>query len=82
MLTNAGTPEKQARAFLGRLRHIHGDLALVDKLRECIKANPIQPLTWLAAALPPNGAAPKRAAHSGFDKLNYSEGINADGTFA
>lgn len=55
MLTNAGTAEKQARSFLGGLRKAHGDSALIDKLRECIKAKPLQPLEWLAAALPPVG---------------------------
>jgi uncharacterized protein YdaU (DUF1376 family) len=53
MLTNAGTPEKQARSFLGGLRKNHGDDALIDKLRACIREKPLQPLEWLAKALPP-----------------------------
>lgn len=61
MLTSAGTAEKQARSFLGGLRKMHGDDALIDKLRECAKAKPLQPLEWLAAALPPPSAAGKRA---------------------
>jgi hypothetical protein len=81
MLTTAGTPEKQARSFLGGLRKHHGDEALIDKLRECAKAKPLQPLEWLAAALPPVGAA-KPSKHAGFEKLNYREGIADDGTFA
>lgn len=60
MLTNAGTPEKQARSFLGGLRKAHGDTALIDKLRDCMRAKPLQPLEWLAAALPPGGTAPPR----------------------
>ena len=60
LLTNAGTDEKQARSFLGGLRKSHGDDALVDGLRECIKAKPLQPLEWLAKVLPPKGAPPKR----------------------
>lgn len=56
LLTNAGTAEKQARSFLGGLRKNHGDTALIDKLRECAKAKPLQPLEWLAAALPPAGS--------------------------
>lgn len=67
MLVNAGTAEKQARSFLGGLRKAHGDTALIDKLRECAKAKPLQPLEWLAAALPPpiagqraNAIAPNR----------------------
>lgn len=55
MLVNAGTPEKQARSFLGGLRKEHGDSALIDSLRECAKARVLQPLEWLAAALPPKG---------------------------
>jgi len=81
MLTTAGTPEKQARSFLGGLRKHHGDESLIDKLRECAKAKPLQPLEWLAAALPPAGSA-KPGKHAGFSKLDYREGVNADGTFA
>lgn len=56
LLTNAGTAEKQARSFLGGLRKAHGDAAVIDKLRECLRAKPLQPLEWLAKALPPAGA--------------------------
>lgn len=55
LLTNAGTPEKQARSFLGGLRKAHQDDEIVDALRDCIRAKPLQPLEWLAAALPPAG---------------------------
>jgi len=57
ILTNAGTAEKQARSFLGGLRKAHGDDALVNTLRECIRAKPLQPLEWLAKAMPPAGSA-------------------------
>ncbi|MDO8251425.1 MAG: DUF1376 domain-containing protein [Rhodoferax sp.] len=83
LLTNAGTAEKQARSFLGLQRKLHGDESLIDKLRECAKAKPLQPLEWLAAAMVPPGKAPaKPGKHAGFDKLNYHEGIEADGSFA
>lgn len=78
MLVNAGTPEKQARSFLGCLRKAHGDEALIDKLRECAKAKALQPLEWLAAALPPHGGR-RRSKHSGFDQMDYSEGIDENG---
>jgi len=68
LLTNAGTPEKQARTFLGGLRKSHGDGELVDALRECIRAKPLQPLEWLAKVLPPKGAPPK---------LNKQEALEA-----
>lgn len=55
MLVNAGVSEKHARSFLGGLRREHGDGAVIDRLRDCMRAKPLQPLEWLAAALPPNG---------------------------
>jgi hypothetical protein len=80
MLVNAGTPEKQARSFLGGLRKEHGDDALIDSLRECAKARVLQPLEWLAAALPPKGHG-KPGKHAGFSNLNYREGVSDDGSF-
>lgn len=67
ILTNSGTAEKQARSFLGGLRKRHGDEALVDSLRECIRAKPLQPLEWLAKAMPP-------PSHSG-KKQNKQEAL-------
>lgn len=76
MLTAAGTDEKQARSFLGMLRKQHTDQIVVDKLRECAKAKPLQPLEWLAAALPPKASG----KHAGFETKNYREGVTADGS--
>lgn len=70
LLTNAGTPEKQARSFLGGLRKSHGDSALIDSLRGCIKAKPLQPLEWLAAALPPGATAEKPNKQEALEKRN------------
>ena len=68
LLTNAGTTDKSARSFLGSLRKAHGDETLVNTLRDCIRAKPIQPLEWLAKALPPDGIKPK---------LNKQESLEA-----
>lgn len=76
MLTNAGTEDKHARSFLGGLRKHHGDDLLIDKLRECAKAKPLQPLEWLAAALPPKPAG----KHAGFESKNYREGVSENGS--
>jgi uncharacterized protein YdaU (DUF1376 family) len=53
LLVAAGATDKHARSFLGGLRKEHGDTPVVDALRECIKAKPLQPMEWMAAALPP-----------------------------
>jgi hypothetical protein len=70
LLVNAGTPEKQARSFLGGLEKHHGAGALVDKLRECAKAKPLQPLEWLAAALPPHASGAKANAQEALEASN------------
>lgn len=82
LLVNAGTTDKAARSFLGGLRKGHGDSALVDSLRNCLREKPLQPLEWLAAALPPGEQKAKPGKHSGFEKLNYREGVAADGSIA
>ncbi len=64
LLTNAGTPEKQARSFLGGLRKEHGDDSLVNALRDCIREKPLQPLEWLAKVLPPTGGIKKPVGRS------------------
>lgn len=76
LLTNAGSTDKHARSFLGGLRKQHGDAALIDKLRDCIKAKPLQPVEWLAAALPPKArASPGRIpAAENFASKDYGTG--------
>jgi len=72
ILTNAGTAEKLARSFLGGLRKAHGDDALVNTLRECIRAKPLQPLEWLAKAMPPKGSAAKPNAQEALEASNQA----------
>jgi hypothetical protein len=55
LLVNAGSTEKHARSFLGGLRKGRDDSEVVDVLRDCLRAKPLQPLEWIAAALPPVG---------------------------
>jgi hypothetical protein len=62
LLSSAGSTEKAARSFLGGLRKSHGDDAVVNALRDCIRAKPLQPLEWMAKALPPDGIGGKQTA--------------------
>ncbi len=78
LLTVAGSTDKHARSFLGMLRNEHGDAPVIAKLRECIKAKPLQPLEWLAAALPPKSSG----KHAGFATKDYRNGVTADGSIA
>lgn len=78
LLVSSGASDKSARSFLGGIRKHHGDAALIDKLRDCLKAKPLQPMEWLAAALPPNGqprAGPSRMPKpENFDAIDYGKG--------
>jgi uncharacterized protein YdaU (DUF1376 family) len=71
LLVNAGSTDKAARSFLGGLRKGHGDDALINALRNCLREKPLQPLEWLAAALPPVGATtPKPNAQEALEAAN------------
>jgi hypothetical protein len=63
LLTNAGSTDKHARSFLGGLRKAHGDDSVVNTLRECIRAKPLQPMEWLAAAMLPDAAGATETRH-------------------
>jgi len=74
LLVNAGSADKAARSFLGGLRKGHGDQAVVDALRNCLREKPLQPLEWLAAALPPAGAKAKPNAQEALEASNRAVG--------
>jgi len=63
LLTNAGATDKHARSFLGGLRKAWGDGRVVNVLRECIRAKPLQPMEWLAAAMPPDAIGATETRH-------------------
>jgi hypothetical protein len=81
LLVNADVPEKHARSFLGGRVKEYEEGPVIDALRECAKAKPLQPLEWLASALPPKTGA-KPSKHAGFAGKNYREGLEADGSFS
>ena len=64
LLVQAGNADKAARSFLGKLRKVHGDETVINTLRQCMRAKPLQPLEWLAKALPPKQAMPSEAAEA------------------
>ena len=70
LLMNAGTAEKQARSFLGGRVKEYEEGPVVDALRDCVKANPLQPLEWLAAALPPKASGAKANAQEALEASN------------
>lgn len=70
LLVNAGSSEKHARSFLGGLRKGRDDSEVVDALRNCIRTKALQPLEYLAAALPPPAGKGKPNAQEALEAGN------------
>ena len=86
LLDGQGMPEPQARAFIGGLkRDLGSDDALEELVRSAVREQPADARAWLIGACQKrasNRSKPAPGRHSGLSKINYSEGVNADGTFA
>jgi uncharacterized protein YdaU (DUF1376 family) len=77
-LVEAGSKEANARSFIGKLRKLHGDNVVIEKLRACLKLRPSQPIEWLAAALPPEKAPQQVEWHetqSGIEGMGETLGL-------
>ncbi|NBT33292.1 MAG: DUF1376 domain-containing protein [Rhodobacteraceae bacterium] len=48
-----GVGEKQARAFVGKLRKSNQDVAIFEAFTACGKAGAVDPIPWISAALTP-----------------------------
>ncbi len=74
LMTANGVTDRQARSTLGLLRKQHGDGAVIAALERCAIEKPLQPVSWLVAAMTP------KTRHAGFEAKNYREGVAADGS--
>lgn len=78
LLTVAGVSDKNARSMLALMCKTHTDQAVADAIQRCATEKPVQPVSWLQAALKPKTAR----KHAGFDSKDYRQGVNEDGSFA
>lgn len=79
LLVAANVPEKNARSFLGLQRRLAKDDAKVaDAIRRCVEEKALAPLEFIAKCIKP---VARGGRHQGFDDLDYSEGVNHDGSF-
>lgn len=78
-LTAAGITDRNARSFLAAQCKAHGERAVRLALDRCAAERPIQPIPWLQADLAKLGGGAK-GRHTGFETMNYREGITADGS--
>lgn len=84
-LIAAGVTEVRARSMLGGLIKSHGAARVWSALQGAIKERPIEPVSWLQAAIlkvPGVAAQARKTSHQGFNEINYTAGVNADGTLA
>jgi uncharacterized protein YdaU (DUF1376 family) len=78
LLTSSGTPEKQARSFIGKLRSGYQDQQVMDAIRACIKAQAAQPMEYIAKLLPAKDAPKKVPWHetqSGVETMGIKLGL-------
>lgn len=67
LLTAAGVSEKNARSMLAGLAKAHGDAAVVQALNDCAASRPVEPVSWLQAALRTTPAARQTFAQQAAD---------------
>jgi hypothetical protein len=65
LLIQAGMKDQSARSMLGMLRKHNGDVKVVNAIRQCIVEKPIQPISWLQAALAQKAMAKVNVKHEG-----------------
>jgi len=85
LLAQAGMPPAQCGSFVGKLVKDYGHAVVVDAVRAAVVARPADPVGYLKATC--MHAAGQRQTkppgkHSGFEKLDYREGVSADGMLA
>lgn len=60
----------------------HGDERVAKALQACSEERPVEPISWLQASLGPIKPGAKAGKHAGFDRLDYRNGVTADGHLA
>lgn len=78
LIANGGK-ESNARSLLGgAVKQLGADSAW-ELASECMRENPIEAMSWIAAGINSRMKTTKNSRHSGFEKVDYNEGITADG---
>jgi hypothetical protein len=84
-LVDKGANERNVRSMLGGAVKQLGDDGAWQLMQDCMRETPVEPVAWLAGAinarLPSGKGKGKQSRHSGFDKIDYREGVAEDGSF-
>lgn len=85
ILESQGMPKAQCGSFVGKLVKDYGDSAVIDAVRSAVVNRPADAAEYIKAICMRSGGqrtSAKPSKHTGFDKLNYREGVNEDGALA
>lgn len=87
LLAQSGMPAKQCGTFVGGLVKDYESEAVMEAVRRAVMERPADPAAFLKATCQHlagerkgKGKA-KESRHSGFDKVDYHDGVNPDGSF-
>lgn len=84
LVTN-GAKEQSVRSMLGMAEKQLGAPDAWALMQDCMAKKPLEPVAWIAASinarLPSAKSKGKQSRHSGFDQIDYREGVNNDGSF-
>jgi hypothetical protein len=84
-LADRGANERNVRSMLGGAVKQLGDDGAWGLMQDCMREQPVEPVAWMAAALnarlPAGKGKGKQSRHSGFDKVDYRDGVSDDGSF-
>jgi hypothetical protein len=87
LLAQSGMPAKQCGTFVGGLVKTYESETVMEAVRRAVIERPADPAAFLKATCQHiagdrgGKAKGKESRHSGFDKIDYREGINGDGSF-
>jgi hypothetical protein len=84
-LVERGVPDRNARSLLGAARKQLGDDGAWELAQQFMREKPVEPAAWISAAInarmPAAKGKGKQSRHSGFDTIDYREGVAHDGSF-
>lgn len=85
ILHQQGMPQTQCGSFVGKLVKDYGEEIVVEAVRAAVVAQPADAAQYIKAACQyasGQRSNKKPGKHTGFDQLDYHEGVTADGALA
>lgn len=85
LLAESGVAPAQCGSFVGKLVKDYGEQIVVEAVRSAVVTQPVDPMEYLKAicmrSTGQRKSGSKASKHSGFAMMDYTQGINDDGSF-